>query len=1054
MAQHSYKIGEAPWETGRSAPKSFPVGQAPWEVQQAPAVDENMIGSIPVIDQLANVGVGIGSSIGKAGLGLGQTFLKGANVISNIALNVGLSDAPKDQFNQNIDILERGKEKVFTEPFKQRLDTISGKTGEFVGATVPFFATGGAVTKSQQFLQGATQKTVQSLAKQEGVKRVLGSFVKGATDVLPEAVVQGATEFGVSGGDVGRATFAGVGAGLFSGLTHVGSGIFRAVVPQTAKEATARALGFSRKMTLKDAATGKQLNDSIDALTTLNNLADDIKVFDENGIEKTFVPTQATITELPQALYQAKNKVYDMYSKIAEEAGDAGASVGQKDFNRLISSLDKYSEAGYTESYSNKARQIVNSIMRYGKVNPRDGAIYFPNVQPARLQKLVESINKDVNPGSDAAGAIVARDASQTLRAILDDKIAQATGEQYQTIRNAYEQLKVIEQPIINLYKKVLRSSGMSLSNDWVNGISAVDAIMGLVSMNPEQLARAGATQVVKKLIQKLRIAGTDPEVNLQRAFKLLRGEADAPASSLKARFTNTPENTEAFRAGQKFAEDNANLTPKQRQAGFINPSAISKSLTSDIPPAYKETGKLTTKILKDLEGKTTVSKQYILDATNRGELKQVERDLIRQALEKEGATVNVADFAKKVKAELLPLKVKSTKNVGEMKSAYGSGLKYENIALPSEVRGKVKNYDEHIYESPIKTSAGSTHFENETDNYFGHTRIEDMADNKTRRVIEVQSDLFQKGNLDREKPNIFNLSEQDFEKVLSKSDIEALREARRIKSEGYRRPMSSPYATPEYKKRVGGAVDKIDELEKKAYQIINKDRTKELSKLQQYNDPTAHFRMIREEIKKASLDGKTKLQFPTGETAMKIEGLGRDDIWSGVGPVSRQYPFGHGIPLNISDLKVGKELDRNLGDRWIITDVLGDGKFKAMPKDLESLESKGFFDDRNFNAGVSVGKIKIGNKTYYYNKETTNPERLKETFDISGKVDTENPIYRFYEKEMQKYLNKFGGKRVVDDKGVSWIEVPITKEQGKMPVEAFGLVGLTGLGTMEANNK
>ena len=46
----------------------------------------------------------------------------------------------------------------------------------------------------------------------------------------------------------------------------------------------------------------------------------------------------------------------------------------------------------------------------------------------------------------------------------------------------------------------------------------------------------------------------------------------------------------------------------------------------------------------------------------------------------------------------------------------------------------------------PIKTSAGTTHFGKESDSYFGHTRIEDMADNKTRRVIEVQSDLYQKG--------------------------------------------------------------------------------------------------------------------------------------------------------------------------------------------------------------------------------------------------------------------------------------------------------------------
>ncbi len=72
----------------------------------------------------------------------------------------------------------------------------------------------------------------------------------------------------------------------------------------------------------------------------------------------------------------------------------------------------------------------------------------------------------------------------------------------------------------------------------------------------------------------------------------------------------------------------------------------------------YKETGNLTTKILKDLEGKTTVSKQYILDATNRGELKQVERDITRQVLNTmPDGQINVKEFADKVKSELLPLK-------------------------------------------------------------------------------------------------------------------------------------------------------------------------------------------------------------------------------------------------------------------------------------------------------------------------------------------------------------------------------------------------------------
>lgn len=47
-----------------------------------------------------------------------------------------------------------------------------------------------------------------------------------------------------------------------------------------------------------------------------------------------------------------------------------------------------------------------------------------------------------------------------------------------------------------------------------------------------------------------------------------------------------------------------------------------------------------------------------------------------------------------------------------------------------------------------------------------------------------------------------------------------------------------------------------------------------EIGKLNQYENPSIHFRMVREEIAQAAKDGKTKLQFPTGETAMSVEGL------------------------------------------------------------------------------------------------------------------------------------------------------------------------------------
>ena len=255
------------------------------------------------------------------------------------------------------------------------------------------------------------------------------------------------------------------------------------------------------------------------------------------------------------------------------------------------------------------------------------------------------------------------------------------------------------------------------------------------------------------------------------------------------------------------------------------------------------------------------------------------------------------------------------------------------------------------------------------------------MSDVRTRRVIEVQSDLYQKGGIEKAKQSAKQLSDKEFEKTM----IEA--------------------------KKAGKSIDEyLDE---------------KIKPLTQYNDPTAHFRMVREEIKKAAQDGKTKLQFPTGETAMKIEGLGDTQMWNRM--ENGRYT-GRGYEdskLTIDTLKVGQEIAKSTEPSWIITDVLGDGKFKAVPKSVYDRALPSAFDQTPMVQ-----------------------DSLKETFDISGKVDTNNPIYKFYEKDVQKYLNKFGGKRVVDDKGVSWIEIPITKEQGKAPVEAFGKIKVGVLGT------
>lgn len=442
----------------------------------------------------------------------------------------------------------------------------------------------------------------------------------------------------------------------------------------------------------------------------------------------------------------------------------------------------------------------------------------------------------------------------------------------------------------------------------------------------------------------------------------------------------------------------------------------------------YKETGNLTTKILKDLEGKTTVSRQYILDSTNRQGISGSEVKIIKDVLAKtKGDVIEVAKFAEKVKKELIPLKVMTDRqrmmNDPNADEYFDYDVKrYENVSLPKETRGDVKNYKENVYQGKIKTNGSNSHFA-ESDKYMLHTRIEDMKDGVTRRVIEVQSDLYQKGGLESLKP----IKNTNASYVLNDDEMQRYTD---IKNRLYflKNRVDFNIENPE----VLRITKQLDDFEKRISEYKSKDylqKEKEVAKLEQYKNPTIHFRGVREEIKKAVDDGIEKLQFPTGETAMKIEGLGQGQEARWV----YQNNEGRNKKLLPEDLKVG--LGIYDGDNWIITDVLGDGKFKAVPKgylyrinDKPELISK--------LAGSPVGEIKVNGelKNYY-------PESMAEQFDISGKVDTSNPIYKFYENDLAKYVkNNYDAKLVTDDKGVTWNEVTITPQMGG-PVTAFKAV-------------
>lgn len=526
---------------------------------------------------------------------------------------------------------------------------------------------------------------------------------------------------------------------------------------------------------------------------------------------------------------------------------------------------------------------------------------------------------------------------------------------------------------------------------------------------------KTGGTDAIEKIINGAR--ATIDKKGIQAVIEM-NGRTDA-ASYLEwvSRETNVGDNIFRPDLGRKVIQPTP--LPTKALPGYRpeNPGAIPVGLSTErVEPVgfgndKTPAPKVTTSILENLRGRSTVSRQFILDLTNSGTIKQAEREIIRRIVgESPEGDIKVPEFIQKVERELMPL---------DRRAIPGDFQRYEGTTLPNDLRGEVTNYSEHVYDSPISTSAGKVHFASAdpTGKYFAHTRIEDVADN-TRRVIEIQSDLMQKGGLEGEqyKTNISNYSGSVDDAV------KRFMENRGIKG----RDLTETEIT-QFK----------DFLQRDAVELKRQaSRAKEIAKLEPYRN-TWQDRIIREEIRQADLDGMKKLQFPTGETAMKIEGLGSTDTWriydeKEVKLIEDGDLEDFSKLAKAEDLKIGQRLVQNDGEGdWVVTEVIGNGKFKAVQKSVfENARRDMPGIDERYRHKVTAQKVIDYLKDY---------PSSTESFDISGKVDTSNPIYRFYEKEVGRFLhNKYGAVRITDKQGVSWYEINVPKGAGKQPVIAF----------------
>lgn len=533
---------------------------------------------------------------------------------------------------------------------------------------------------------------------------------------------------------------------------------------------------------------------------------------------------------------------------------------------------------------------------------------------------------------------------------------------------------------------------------------------------------------------------------------------------------------------------------------------------TADVFEAIQQEN-LTTKILNRLGERKTVSKTFISDLAKMPDIKQKEKDLINEVLKGEGATINVEEFKQKVRAELLPLQLqnelaKGAKNTVHdkvnkafaflgtqgitMEEDMGGGYypvdtdgnpleydelseevqgainviaadyeriqndelntfipnKYQRISLPKEIKGTVASYDEHVYVSPIETSAGDIHFSG-VDNYFGHTRIENMEDKETRRVIETQTDLYQQDRVD----SSLNLPYE----VKELRSMEAFRNLAQIGLDQGKSEQEVFDGMQKAKPSLFNGINSLYEVDQRiaflkkqnAPQI--EESSKKIKRVEQYGNPTAHYRMDREEIRRAAIDGVKKLQFPTGITALKIEGhwdkYSGEHGWQAIDGAEKEaqngFPGVGYLPtkeLTDKDIKTGQIIKDKRGYVWIIVSDKGDGAFVAMPYGKTFIkEGKEFLEGLDSDIATK-SDYEIGQAwAHEIDGHIDDDGDMGENFSIKTSDEyKKSPIYKFYQNDQGKYLkNTYSAKEVTDKQGQTWFEVEIKPEMGGR-VEAF----------------
>lgn len=432
-----------------------------------------------------------------------------------------------------------------------------------------------------------------------------------------------------------------------------------------------------------------------------------------------------------------------------------------------------------------------------------------------------------------------------------------------------------------------------------------------------------------------------------------------------------------------------------------------------------------TTRVIEEIRGAGTKSRAFFQNQFNKVDndigLRQSERLLMEQTLDEfEGDSVDTQEFINRVKTKLLPLNIGGSNHSAidqfdldrlrnearqegsveawdkyhEAEQAYRDHLdehgdpdkitRHAKSGRHLENKQNVENYFEHVFETPFRTDVNKHDYP--TSNYFAHARMEDLSDGDTRRIIEVQSDLFQEWDTELNIRNEVNpdklierigemeeqideLRTQDtpppslLEVLVNRRD--RLSERVEMITSGNLENIAGTFDVRDRADRIfnENMVSREQSLDMAREEIQNSIR--EARKIEQLRRYRKYWweRAIREEIKIAAEDARSTVRMPAGETAMGIQGKSAEQV------ENRWY--------TTEDADATTQLNRE----WVRNAQPGDSIYALSPTGMHTAEN------------IIVSKVGDGNTVYAISKSF-----IDNAYNKAQSTGLENPLdYRDY---------------------------------------------------------